>query len=234
MEKLRQWVALTVVAVLAVLAAGWFLLVSPKHATAAALRQQATEQQTTNRQLGSQLAVLRAQQQALPAEQAKIAAVAVKVPPGLDEPALVRSLTAAADASGVEVVSVVPGTLATTTKSTSATSTTSTATTSTASVAGSRSPTGAAPAVTASSLPITITIAGGYFQAESYLAALEGLPRAFEVNAVAVLPGQAPGEMAGSLDDGHHLLTTITGVVFVAPTATALPAVSAPASTVTK
>ena len=82
MEKRKQWVALTVVAVLAVLGAGWFLLVAPKHANAAALRQQAAEQQVTNHQLVNQLAVLRAQQKALPAELTKIAAVGVKIPAG--------------------------------------------------------------------------------------------------------------------------------------------------------
>ncbi len=34
MDKLKQWVALTVVGVLAIVAAGWFLLVAPKHSEA--------------------------------------------------------------------------------------------------------------------------------------------------------------------------------------------------------
>ncbi len=230
MDKFRKWVAVTVVAVLTVVGAGWFLLVAPKHADAAALRQQADQQQIANRQLGNQLAVLRAQQAALPAEQAKIDAAAVKLPPTPAEPELVRSFVQAAEVAGVELVSVVPGPI-----SAVATSSPNAAT---AAVAPAGAATAASPLPGAastdaplSSLPLTITVAGGYFQAERFLSALEQLPRAVQVTGVTIVPGLPPGATGLSLDDGQHLISTITGVVFVAPAATSLPAATAAQAT---
>ena len=48
MDKLKQWVALTVVGCLGIMAAGWFLLVSPKRTEAAEIREQAVAQESAN------------------------------------------------------------------------------------------------------------------------------------------------------------------------------------------
>ena len=55
MNKTRQWSMLTAVACLAILAAGWFLVVKPQHAHAASLRTQASSVQASNGQLQSQI-----------------------------------------------------------------------------------------------------------------------------------------------------------------------------------
>ncbi len=109
MDKLKQWVALTVVAVLAVLAAGWFLLVSPKRGDATALNAQAASQDSANDVLRGKLATLKAQAKDEPAQEAKIAAVAAKIPTNSDLPSLIRSLTKTSDVTGVDVKSLSPG-----------------------------------------------------------------------------------------------------------------------------
>lgn len=48
MDKLKQWVVLTLLAVPAVVAVGWMLLISPKHSAAADLRTQSDELMTQN------------------------------------------------------------------------------------------------------------------------------------------------------------------------------------------
>ena len=76
MDKLRQWVLLTAVGCVAVLAAGWFLLVQPKHAEADDLRAQAETAQAANAGLRPQLTVLEDQAEVLPEQRARLAAVA--------------------------------------------------------------------------------------------------------------------------------------------------------------
>jgi hypothetical protein len=66
MDKVKQFVALTVVGALAILAAGWFLLVSPKRTEASDLREQAATQQSANAGLETQLARLKSQAKDLP------------------------------------------------------------------------------------------------------------------------------------------------------------------------
>jgi hypothetical protein len=108
MDQLKKWVALSAAVSMLVLAAGWFLVVGPKRAEAADIRVQAAQQIATNSTLETQLQVLKAQAKDLPKEQAKLAAVAAKIPNDPALPGLVRALLEAAAASGVELVSVSP------------------------------------------------------------------------------------------------------------------------------
>ena len=59
---------------LAILAAGWFLLVSPKRSEAAALRDQATARRPTTPGCEQKIAELKAQQADLPAAAGQLAA----------------------------------------------------------------------------------------------------------------------------------------------------------------
>ncbi len=239
MDKLKQWVALTMVGVVAVLAAGWFLLVAPRHAEAAGLRQQAAEQENANGQLRTSLAVLKAQAQDLPKEQAKLALVAAKLPDNPAEPELLRALAAAADTAGVELVSIAPGVLAPADPVVSPT--TAAAATPKAADAAAPGPAAAtavpaAPSTagTLSAMPVTISVAGGYYEAEQYLAALEDLTRAFRVTALTVTPGVNPVAATGatvapvSIEDGKHLVTNIIGMVYVVSASSPVTPVVAP------
>ena len=66
MSVTRKWSLLAAVLVLAIVAAGWFLLISPKRGEAAALRADTVTQEEANQRLLQQLEVLKAQQADLP------------------------------------------------------------------------------------------------------------------------------------------------------------------------
>jgi Tfp pilus assembly protein PilO len=207
-ETLKKWTALAVVAALVILAAGWFLLVSPKRSNAADLRAQAVDKQRSNQGLQTQLAVLKAQAKDLPKQQAKLAAVAAKIPSDPAMPALVRALNKAASDANVELVSMAP---AIPTAFTAA-ATTSPGTAATGAAAGGLQ-----------QIPVTLNVVGSYFQVAEYLDRLEGLTRAFRVTGFTLAPGANPVKATAgqaSADSGKVLNANITGQVFEATSAT--------------
>lgn len=221
MDKQKQWVVLAVVGCLAVLAAGWFLLVSPKHAEAADLREQTVGQQQANAAARTKLAVLKAQAKDLPAEQAKIAAVAAKIPDNPALPALIRALDGASAESGVELLSIAPGTAAPVGPAVA----------------------GAVPGVLApglNSIPVSLQVAGGFFEVQQFVSGLEALPRALRVTNLVLATGKDPVKPAGSdapgdgtADDGRALLATVNAQVYLSGAAPTAPATTAAGPTTT-
>jgi type IV pilus assembly protein PilO len=181
MEKMRQWSILTAVGVVAVMVAGWFLLVSPQRSHAADVRTQASAQESANASLKSRVDQLEQQKKGLPAQTAKLKKFDAQVPDNPELPALIRQLSAAAKGSGVELVSLAPGQPALVT----ATSTTTTGVTTSASTTTSSSATGTTPAAPAASplaaIPLTVNVQGGYYNIESFFRAVEHLTRAMLV-----------------------------------------------------
>lgn len=233
MSKINQWVALGVLAVLAVMAGGWFLLVAPSRSEAEALRVQADEQAVANDRVRTQLQVLQAQADALPEQRARLAEVAARIPETPQLPALIRALTDAAEDGDVEFVSLVPGTptplaapapIAVTGSEEEA-----------ATPAAPPTTTATAASSTAGSLhaiPVTLNVVGGYYQVERYVAALEDLPRALRITGLTLAPGSNPvaAPQAGeTVDDGRSLAAVITGTVFLAPGQAPLPTGTKPA-----
>ena len=108
MSKTRQWIALGVAAVLAVLGLGWFLVISPTRSEAAELTASAEQQQAQTATLTSQLQVLRAQAAELPAKQARLTELQRELPEDVALPELIRLLTAAGADTGVELASMAP------------------------------------------------------------------------------------------------------------------------------
>lgn len=219
MDKLQQWVALTLVGALAVLAAGWFLLVSPKRADAATLRAQAQEQASKNAALETQLVTLKAQAKDLPKQQAKLAAVSAKIPDVRAMPALIRALTKAAADADVELVSLTPGPTAAGAGVGLATPVAPVVPAAGAPAAGPAVGGGAASAAgQLASVPLTLNVVGGYFQVEQFMSDVENLPRALRVSNLALVPGANPvkPKSSGSVDSGRVLSATVTGQVFVA------------------
>jgi len=218
MDKLKQYIVLTVLGSIVVLAAGWFLLVSPKRSEAAELRAQAETQQGANAQLRTQLTVLKAQAKDLPKQQAKLAAVAAKIPDNPALPALIRALVTASTSAGVELISVTPG--APTAGAPAA------AAAPVAPPAGAAAPAPGAAAAAApvgvagqlATIPLSLNVAGGYFQIQTLLANLENLPRSMRVTTFSLAPGANPlkKQTSSSAEDGRTLTTTITGQVFMA------------------
>ena len=245
MDKLKQWVALTVVGCLAIVAGGWFLLVSPKRQHATELRQAAAIQVDANNALETQLVQLKAQARDLPKEQAKLAAVAARIPDSRAMPALIRALNKAAKSSGVELVSVSPSSTTLVAAASLATvpvavpAAASPARPAAAPPAGTSGAAVAAPAAAAASgsaagqlasIGVTLNVVGGFFQIEQFVSALESLQRSMRLTNVSLAPGVSPvrpvtSTASGPVDDGKSLTATLLGQVYTAvnrPPATAV------------
>ena len=221
MDKLKMYVAFTVLGCLFVLVAGWFFLVSPKRAEVARLNTQAAGQVSSNAVLSTQLANLKAKAKDLPKQKARLAAVAAKIPDNPALPALIRALSSAADAAGVELITVTPGAPAPVIAAAAGAT----------APAAPGSPGAAAAAGGLSQIPLTLNVVGGYFQVEQFVANLENLPRSMRVMNLSMTPGanpMKPAAAAGAADDGHILTTTITGSVFMAGAVTPAASVVAP------
>lgn len=211
-SKMKQWTALAVVAAVVILAGGWFLLVSPKRSDAAALRSQTADRQRANEVLSGQIAALKAQAKGLPAQQAKLAAVAAKIPNNSAMPSLIRSLNAAASDVGVELVSMAPAAPATVAPAGPAAGTAATAGRTTAVSASGASAVG-----TLQQIGVNLNVVGGYFQVAEFLDRLESLSRAFRVTGFTLTPGLNPVKPSASqpsTDSGKVLTAAITGQVF--------------------
>jgi type IV pilus assembly protein PilO len=216
MSVTRKWSALAAVLVLAILAAGWFLLVSPKRSEAADLQSQAATQEAANAKLVSELEQLKAQQAELPAQRAELATMRKQIPDNPALPTLIRSLTEAGRKVGVSIdtmspavpVAVVDPAAAVaapvpTTESSSATSESSStgsessessesteSSASADSTAASTTSTAAAPpaAPTLFQVPLTLEVSGSYFELEQFVNKLEGLKRSFLVTGFTLAP----------------------------------------------
>jgi Tfp pilus assembly protein PilO len=228
MDKLKQYVALTVLGSLVVLALGWFFVVSPKRSQASDLDSQTATKSSENSQLKAALQVLKAQAKDLPKQQAKLAAVAARIPDNPALPALIRALTTASKSAGVELVSVTPGVPAAGTGVAAGGAVTAPA------AAGT---TAAVPTGTAGQLqtiPLALNVVGGYFQVEQFVAALENLPRSMRVSNLQLTPGPNPVKptTGAPVDDGRSLVTTISGSVFMASNRPPATAVSVPGAAV--
>ena len=243
-SKMKQWVALTVVGCLAVLAAGWFLLVSPKRSDAAAVRTDVVSQNSTNSSLQTQLAMLKAQAKTLPQQQATLARVAAKIPDNPALPALIRALSAAAGDAGVELVSLAPGQPTAVVAAAAPAASLGTP----SSTAGSTTPTAARPATLGSTtaatssfspgvltaIPLTINVVGSYFQLEQFFDKVENLTRAAKVTGFTMVPGSNPmkpqsGAASASIDTGKVLATSLTANVYMAVGRGLVPTAAVPA-----
>jgi Tfp pilus assembly protein PilO len=237
MDKLKQWVALTVVGCLAIMAGGWFLLVSPKRTEAAEVRAQAVAQESTNDGLRNELELLKVQAKDLPKKQAELARVAAKIPDNPGLPSLIRALTAASTSAGVEFVSVTPSAPAPVAAPVAAAPVAGApapaadpAAAAPAAPADPNAPAPAGPVGTLAAIPIAINVVGGYFEVSQFLANLENLPRALRVTNLTLAPGKSASDKSeGSADDGSSLTSTITGSVYMAANRPVATPVVAPA-----
>ena len=199
MEKMRQWTILTALGVVGILAAGWFLLVSPQHSHASSLRTQAASEQQSTAGLMSQVGQLKQQQKGELAQQRQLAQIANKVPNNPELPTLIRELSAAAHKSGVSLVSLAPA-----------------------------QPTAVAPSATTATaaplaqIPIAIQVTGSYFNIESFFQATRHMDRALLVTGFTLTPGG--GASADSSSGGgaaaaapNALTAQVQGVVFESP-----------------
>src|ERR671920_1106595 len=108
MTMTNRWIAGAVAAALALVAASWFLLISPQRSQAAELREQAAAQQAANDMIRLRTQQLKAQFASLPQRRAQLAEIQQQLPNSPDLSALLRQLSTVADDAGVAVDSISP------------------------------------------------------------------------------------------------------------------------------
>lgn len=104
----RTWIAGTVVLSLVLVAAGWFLLIAPKRAEAAELREETVAAQDRNAQLEVRIAELKEQFAQLPQRKAELAAVRTAMPQEAELATLTRDLQRLAGEAGVTLMTITP------------------------------------------------------------------------------------------------------------------------------
>lgn len=205
MTKMRQWSLLTGLSVVVVLVAGWMLLVKPQHTKAAQIDAQTQSVQQQNAMLANKVASLRAESKNIPAEQALLASIATKIPNNPALPGLIRSLTSAASAAGVDLVSIAPAT------PTAVTGAPATGSTPTASHP-------AAPSSPLDQIQLSLNVKGTYFTIESFFSNLEGLTRALRVTSFSLSGTSQPsGGATAATPSAGGMTATITADVYMTP-----------------
>jgi Tfp pilus assembly protein PilO len=193
-----KWYAGAAAASVAVLGAGWFLLVSPQQTTAADIAAQTQSVVQKNVAAEQQIAALKAEFKDLPQLQSQVAAIRTKIPQTPNEPALIRALSTAASKAGLTLESMqfqVPQAIV---------------------GGGAAAPTGGG--VNAFSTPgqvsqvgVTMQVNGSFADTRLFLNSLESMQRAMLITGVDITRG---GQSAESGADG--LSTTLTARVFMA------------------
>lgn len=224
MTVTRKWTLLAAVLVVAIVAAGWFLLVSPKRSEAAALRADAASREDANARLEQQIQVLQAQQLELPKQRAELATMRKQIPDNPALPSLVRDLTKAGRDTGATIDSLAPSVpeaaldpqavtapVTTGTESSASDTTGSTDTSETPATTTTPVP----PPVTLYRVPLTVQVSGSYFELEQFVNRLEGLRRSFLVTGFTI------GEVEGAEAVAGDLTLELKGRVFLSPPASA-------------
>lgn len=226
MTKLRTWGVLALLAVVAIVAGGWFLALSPQKSKVSSLHDQTAQQQDTNAKLQSQIALLKKQQSQIPAEQARIAQIKGRIPETPQVTTYVRTLTSLAAATHVELVSIAPAAptlvkLANAQPQSSGSSGGS---------AGTGVPT--TDAANLSTISISISVVGDYYNVQQFLSKLEDTQRATVVSSVSLKPGMLPQAQDGSASGAGKASvswTTLSASISASIFMSAAPATSATA-----
>ena len=101
MTETRKWTLGAALLAVAILVAGWFLLISPQRAAVADLETQTVAQERTNSSLDTELAVLKEQNKDLPEKQAELAELRTAIPEAPDLPSYIREMQDLGRQSGV-------------------------------------------------------------------------------------------------------------------------------------
>ncbi len=229
MSSTRTWIAGTVVLSLVLVAAGWFLLISPKRAEAAELRGETVTAQGRNLQLEARIAELKAQFAELPQRKAELAAVRTAMPQDAELATLTRDLQRLAAESGVTLMTIAPGELTTLVASGAVVATpvepapaegTDAAEGADATAAGTDT-TAAAPVATLppglSQVPVTISVVGSFDKSNLFLQKVqEQLDRDYLIDTLNVVAEEPADADAGkpAVVNGDVTMT-LTGRVFV-------------------
>lgn len=240
--KRSTWIGGTVFAALVIMAATYFLAVSPMLATASDTRAEVVSTQQSNDALQRKITKLAADFAKLPEYKADLAAVRVQIPVGADLSGYLRQLDAIAVAHSVTLTAVGPSaaqTVVPAAPAVAAAAAPAAAPTAEASAAPAADATGtaAAPAANAApagfaAIPFTMTVVGTYDNGLAFLSDLQNAtPRLFLVTGLtgtsqpkADASGGRPATAIGDIE------LAVTGFTYVLSDPFTVPAAAAPAA----
>ena len=172
MTRSRTWTIGTAVVVLAALAIGWFLLISPKRSEASELKATAEAANAQNLITEAKIRQLKLQQKQLPAQRAEIAAIQQQLPAEPLLPSMIRQTSNAAEDANVDLLGIAPSAI-----------------TPLADVSG------------VSYIPVVITATGDFTQLKQFLFALEENKRSVLVSGFDIGKPDAGGTTEVAPDD---------------------------------
>jgi Tfp pilus assembly protein PilO len=204
----QKWYLGAGVLAVLILAAGWFLMVSPQNATAEEITLSAESQQAANRITEQEIATLKAEFKDLPVLQKEAAEIRSRMPQTPELPALLRTISANAKSAGVTLVSVSPQTPT--------------------ALSGSGQAGSAALATPGqvNQIPIVVEVTGPFANMRLFLNSMEQMKRSVLVTSLDLKRAETESTNAAT----NLLAATIAGRVFMANPGTA-PAQTAPTTT---
>jgi type IV pilus assembly PilO-like protein len=182
-SRTGRWSLGTALLCVVLLAATWFLLISPRRAEASDLGEQAAAASNEALMLQQQLARLKEQYAGLAEEKARLKAIQAQLPPDADVAALLRDLQDLATTAGVSLDSIAPGLPA---------------------VLGADGSTGPSAGATAGAgsvvrVPLEITVSGQYFEDSLYLKYLQTrMTRSILISGLTTAPSSTAGTTSTS------------------------------------
>lgn len=217
MTRSRWWILGGAILAVLILLLGWLFLISPRFEEAAQLQQQADDTETQNLLLAARIEQLKQLAADLPAKQAEYDALRVQIPGTPQLPELLRQLSAIAEETGIDLVSVAPATpvpLVLPVESAAP----APADSATVNPDETAAPSPAAPAPPATNvleIDLTVSAVGEFSNMTLFISRLETLPRAFLTTGYTLNRG---GEgAAGTTFGGNPLTLTLQGKVFMIP-----------------
>jgi len=204
----RDRIVLIGIVVLAAIAAGWMLVVSPEREKASSLAAEVSAAQTSLSTAEGELSNARAAQAQYAKAYAAVVSLGKAVPAGQEVPSLIYQLSQATSRRNVDFNSIVTGSTG----------------------SGSSAPSaGAVASAGFSQMPFTFVFNGGFFQLEHLFQQLTAFAthttsgdlqvsgRLLTIQSVKLAPGTAPGTPGSSKSGSQGLTGTITASAYVLP-----------------
>jgi Tfp pilus assembly protein PilO len=215
MDKTKQTLVAALMAMLVVVAGGWFFLISPQRSNVSSLNAQTQQVAASNVSLQGQIAQLKAESAQVSDAQATLAAIARRLPPDPQEANLIDNLKKAADAANVDLQVITPGPPVLMAAPAAAVVTAAPATTSAGTSAAATKPATSRTAPAGNQLyqiPLSLTVAGNYFDVEMFVHSLEGMQRAMVINQLSLAATTASTTVQGGSSTSPAAATTGQGV----------------------
>jgi Tfp pilus assembly protein PilO len=204
LTPVRKATVIGSVLLLLALVAAWMFVLSPRSDAIAAVNDQVGTAEHSNQALRGQIQALRSREEQLPELRKVASSLDRRFPPTAEQAKLFKMITAAAAAAGIA-----PQYLTSLTVDPPA---------AVGSADSAQLPGVASPVSQIASQKLTINISGTSAQVRGFVANLEKLPRAFEVNAISLSHQAAtttPTETASTEPDAQTV--TLSGVMFLMP-----------------